>query len=81
MHLPISDLVGSVGVAILLLAFLMNLLNKISKDNLLYILMNILGAGLACAASLLIHYIPFVILEACWMLVSIFALLNYFRKH
>ncbi len=79
MHLSINDLIGTVGVAILLLAFLLNLLKKISSNGLAYILMNIVGAGLACLASWLIDYIPFVILEGVWTVVSIFALVRYFR--
>ncbi len=81
MQLSLSDWIGSAGVAILLLAFLLNLLNKISKDGLSYIVMNIAGAGLACVASWLIHYLPFVILEGVWMIVSMIALINYFRKN
>jgi hypothetical protein len=71
-----NDLIGACGVAILLLAFLLNLAGKISKDGLLYILLNIIGAGLACLASWLIRYIPFVILEASWTLVSVGALVK-----
>jgi len=71
-----NDLIGFCGVAILLLAFLLNLAGKISKDGLLYILLNIIGAGLACLASWLIRYIPFVILEASWTLVSVGALVK-----
>ena len=81
MILSLSDWIGSAGVAILLLAFLLNLFKKISAAGTAYILMNIIGAGMACLASLLIHYIPFVILEATWTLVSVAALVNYFRKH
>lgn len=77
MHLSFSDIFGSAGVFILLLAFVLNLLNKISRDSLGYILMNIIGAGLACYASYLINYIPFIILEGVWTLVSIFALLKF----
>lgn len=77
MHLSFSDIIGSAGVFILLLAFVLNLLNKISRDSLGYILMNIIGAGLACYASYLINYIPFIILEGVWTLVSIFALLKF----
>jgi hypothetical protein len=51
MHLSISDWIGSAGVTILLFAYLLNLLNKISKESLAYINMNIIGAGLACTAS------------------------------
>ena len=81
MQLNLNDWIGLTGVTILLLAFLLNLLKKISSNSLSYIVMNIIGAGLACLASWLIHYIPFVILEATWPIVSIIALINYFRKN
>ena len=76
MQLSISDWIGFMGVAVLLVAFLLNLLKKISSNSLAYILMNIVGAGLACLASWLIHYIPFVILEGVWTAVSVFALFS-----
>ncbi|MBK8609417.1 MAG: hypothetical protein IPL84_05600 [Chitinophagaceae bacterium] len=81
MDLYLSDWIGSAGVAILLLAFLLNLLKKITVNGLLYIFMNIIGAGLACLASWMIDYIPFVVLEATWMVVSLFALAGYYRKN
>lgn len=80
MEFNTNDYIGFTGVLILLIAFLLNLLGKISRDGLLYILMNAAGAGLACIASWLINYIPFVILEGMWTLVSLFALINYWRK-
>lgn len=80
MNLNLNDWIGFTGVAILLLAFLLNLLKKISSSSLPYIIMNIVGAGLACLASWLIYYIPFVVLEATWTIVSVFALVNYIRK-
>jgi hypothetical protein len=78
-HMNINDWIGFIGVAILLLAFLLNLMGKISQQALPYILMNITGAALAGLASYLIHYIPFVILEGTWMVVSVGALLRYLR--
>ena len=81
MQLNLSDWIGFTGVAILLLAFLLNLLKKISSGSLPYIVMNIIGAGLACLASWLIDYIPFVVLEAAWTIVSVFALVGYIRKN
>lgn len=80
MNFNINDYIGFAGVLILLVAFLLNLLGKISKDQLPYILMNVTGAGLACLASWLINYIPFILLEGSWMLVSLFALLQYIRR-
>jgi len=79
MEFNTNDYIGFTGVFILLIAFLLNLTGKISKDGLVYPLMNILGAGLACLASYLIHYLPFVLLEGTWALVSLFALLKFLR--
>jgi len=75
----INDWIGFTGVTILLLAFLLNLRGKLSQNDLPYILMNVIGAGLAGLASVLIHYIPFVILEGAWTLVSLVALVKHFR--
>ena len=80
MAFSFSDSIGSVGVCILLAAFVLNLVNKRSGNSVLYILMNVTGAGLACYASYLIHYFPFVVLEAVWTAVSLVALINYYRR-
>ncbi len=71
-----SDWIGFIGVTILLIAFLLNLLKKISAESPYYILMNLLGAGLACFASVLINYIPFIILEGAWTLVSLISFIR-----
>ena len=52
----LNDLVGFTGVAILLLAFLLNLLKKITSNSLPYIIMNIIGAGLALVVILIFRY-------------------------
>ena len=75
----ITDWIGFVGVTILLVAFFLNLRNVIEKDNIAYILMNLVGAAIACAASILLKYIPFIILEGCWTLVSLYGLFNYLK--
>ncbi|HEV8515646.1 MAG TPA: hypothetical protein VGQ59_20320 [Cyclobacteriaceae bacterium] len=69
--MSLADWIGFIGVSILLLAFLLNLLKKISQDSHTYILLNLIGAGLACVASILIEYVPFIILEGAWTLVSL----------
>lgn len=69
-----STIIGSVGVALLLLAFFLNLFKFVKEDNSAYILLNILGAALSGYASFLINYLPFILLEAVWCLVAILAL-------
>ena len=41
-----------------------------------YYVLNIIGAALACYASFLLNYWPFVILEGAWTLVSIYGLMK-----
>lgn len=74
-----SDILGFIGVSIILIAFLMNITNFISTKNPSYILMNFVGAGLACYASILLKYIPFIILEGTWTLFSLGAFINLYR--
>ena len=42
----------------------------------LSVAVNICGAGLSCYASILIHYLPFIILEAIWCGVGLLALIR-----
>ena len=69
-------LVGTAGVSLLLVAFFLNLFKFLGQDTKAYALLNIFGAGLAGYASVLIHYVPFVVLESVWALV---ALIGFFR--
>ena len=71
-----NDIIGSVGVGIILLAYYLNTVSLIPKNGKLYFVMNIIGAALACYASFLIDYMPFVILEGTWTLVSIYGLMK-----
>jgi hypothetical protein len=66
-----SEITGSAGVLILLVAYLLNMLKIIQTEGLVYLLLNFIGAAIACFASWLIPYIPFVILEGVWALVSL----------
>ncbi len=76
----LTDWIGFTGVTILLLAYLLNLINKIHSDSIAYAALNVLGGAVACVASIRLHYIPFIILETAWTLVSAFALKNAFRN-
>ena len=66
-----STLIGSTGVTLLLLAFFLNLFGFLSQQKAPYMLLNILGAGLAAYASWMIKFMPFVVLECTWLLVSV----------
>jgi hypothetical protein len=78
--MTVADWIGSIGVSILLVAFLLNLLKKIAQDSVSYVFMNLIGALLAGLASWMIDYTPFIILEAVWVLVSMVSLVSILRK-
>lgn len=75
-----NDIIGTIGVGTILLAYFLNIFSWIKKDGVLFYLMNIIGASIACYTSYLIHYIPFVILEGTWTVVSIMGLLKSIKK-
>lgn len=75
-----TDWIGFIGVAILLAAYFLNLWNIIKIDSIVYLMLNVFGAGIACIASILLHYLPFVILEGSWTLVSLVALIRKLSK-
>ena len=69
-----TEAVGSVGVFLLLVAFFMNLIGALSASSLPYVCLNLFGAGLACYASWLLDFLPFVVLEGTWSVVAALAL-------
>ena len=69
-----ADWIGSVGVALLLLAFFLNAFGFLERTSRLYHAMNALGAAVAGYASYAIGFVPFVVLEAVWCLVALAAL-------
>ncbi len=70
----LTDWIGASGVSILLVAYALSLRNILSKDGRAYALLNFIGAALACLASVMLRYWPFIVLEAAWALVSLAAL-------
>ncbi len=71
-----SDILASIGVIILLIAFLLNLYKKLPASSKIYSLMNFIGAGICCLSSYLIRFYPFIVLEAVWAFVALLSLFN-----
>ena len=76
----IGDLIGSIGVTMMLTAFLLNIVDKLDNDHPFYIVLNLIGSILACIASCIIMYTPFIILEGTWALISGWGIYDYFKR-
>lgn len=74
--MSLSSWIGSVGVTVLLFAFILNLLKKLSANSSAYLVMNIVGALLAGISSYMIDFWPFVILESVWVIASLVPLIK-----
>jgi len=79
MMMNFTDWIGFLGVFQILLAYVLNALGKTSNKSLLFILLNFAGATMACIASILLNYWPFIILEGIWSLVSAYSLIAYLK--
>lgn len=71
-----GELLGTLGVSLLLLAFALNLSKKLPATSKTYLSLNIFGALLACISSYLIGFWPFVVLEGVWTLASLITLIT-----
>ena len=71
-----SDILATAGVTILLIAFLLQILKVISVESNWYSLMNLVGAALAGISAWMISFMPFVVLESVWVVVSLFNLIK-----
>ncbi len=74
--MSVSDWIATIGVTILLVGFGLNLVKVITADSYLYLSLNFLGSFLAGISAMMIHLVPFIVLEAVWALVSLFAIIK-----
>ena len=74
-----ENIIGVIGVGLILLAYFLHTAKFIENNGKLYYVMNIFGAAVACYASFLINYAPFVVLEGVWTIVSIYGLMRAMR--
>jgi hypothetical protein len=79
MNYGIFDLAGLIGAALLMTAYLMLQLNKLSSDGLAYSLLNAIGASLIIMSLLVNFNLPAFIIEVFWVLISFVGIYRYFR--
>lgn len=75
-----SDIIATIGVSLLLLAFFLQVFKFIQTESAIYGWLNLFGAAIAGYASWLIPFIPFVVLESVWSLVAIYGLIKIYSK-
>lgn len=79
MNYGLVDLIGNVGVVVLMITYLMLQLNKIRSDGLAYSVLNALGAGLIIVSLLVNFNLSALLMEVFWVLISFVGIYRYFR--
>jgi hypothetical protein len=67
-----NDWMGTIGVGLVLLAYFFNTIKVIPENGKFFFILNVVGGALSCYAAVLINFIPFVVLEAIWTVVSVY---------
>lgn len=79
MKYSITDFLGNVGVVLIIIDYLLLQLNRINSNSLGYSLLNAVGASLIIVSLIFNFNLSAFVMEAIWVLISLFGLYRYFR--
>ena len=79
MNYGLMDLVGNVGVAILVVTYLLLQLDKLKSSHLAYSALNALGASLIVASLIVDFNLSALLMEVFWVLISFIGIGRHFR--
>ena len=79
MNYGLLDLLGNIGVIVLMVTYLMLQLNKLSSDDLSYSVLNAAGAGLIVVSLTSNFNLSALLVEVFWVLISCVGIYRYFR--
>jgi hypothetical protein len=74
------DLVGNAGVAIIILTYLLLQFEKLASTNVLYSVLNALGAGLVLVSLGFEFNLSAFIVEAFWVVISLMGIARWIRR-
>lgn len=74
------DLVGNIGVAVILLTYLLLQLGRIHSGDLLYSLLNAAGAALIVLSLTSAFNLSAFVVEAVWVIISLLGVAKWFRR-
>jgi multidrug transporter EmrE-like cation transporter len=79
MNYGLIDIVGNVGVLILVFTYLLLQLNRLRSDDLAYSVLNAIGASLIILSLLIDFNLSALLMEVFWVLISLVGIYRYFR--
>lgn len=80
-YLSLIDAMGWVGAIILLVAYTLNILQKVEADSSYFLSINLLGAFLLTVNAYSTESYPFLVVNLFWVLVSTYQLSKKIKEH
>jgi hypothetical protein len=74
------DILGTLGVALIILTYVLLQLDRIRSEQLAYSLLNAVGAALILVSLCFSFNFPSFIVEFFWLLISLFGIAKYFAQ-
>lgn len=74
------DILGTLGVAVIILTYVLLQIERVRSDQLIYSLLNAIGAALILVSLYFDFNLPSVVVEGFWLVISLFGIGKYFMK-
>lgn len=74
------DIVGTLGVVVIILTYVLLQIERIRSTQLIYSVLNAVGATLILISLYFDFNFPSVVVEGFWLLISVFGIVKYFFK-
>ena len=75
------DILGNIGVAIIILTYVLLQTERVRSDQLIYSLLNAIGAALILVSLYFDFNLPSVVVEFFWLLISLFGIGKYLLRN
>lgn len=80
MHYAWYDFIGSIGVATIILTYILLQTERIKSETLAYSVLNAIGAGLIVFSLVYSFNFAAFVVESLWVLISLYGIIKYFWR-
>ena len=80
-QISIHDMIGTIGVIMVLIVHLLLQIEKIHSSSLMYSIANLIGGILVILSLMNTWNLSSFIIEVAWCLISIYGIYRYYRRH
>lgn len=80
MNIRWFDIVGTIGVATIVVTYILLQTSRIRSDQLSYSVLNAVGATLILISLYFEWNFPSVVVESFWLVISLYGIFRYFRR-